>query len=182
MPLGMSHSRLISGRITSNCFSTLFGLMLMTSRLGSVRTICSRIFRNKGAPKVSAHPPAGHHSSTSHPMDWTSVIFSKILAPTPVLSISLGWGLPRHWSSGYSYSEFEDIHPSEFSYPASSTSSSDFDWYAPSQTSHSSPASEFAMFDEMAPSTVYSATDTDLDHSLASMLSVFEAPLDLLES
>ncbi|KAJ6454990.1 hypothetical protein C8R45DRAFT_1082596, partial [Mycena sanguinolenta] len=97
-----------------------------------------------------------------------SIDFSRMGSSTP--------------SSGYSFSEFEDIYPSEFSYPASSTSSSEFDWYAPSQTSHSSPASEFAMFDEMAPPTVYSATDTDLVHSLDSILSVFEAPLDLLES
>ncbi|KAJ6448066.1 hypothetical protein C8R45DRAFT_1115531 [Mycena sanguinolenta] len=48
-------------------------------------------------------------------------------------------------------------------------------------SSHSSPASKFAIL-QMALPTVYSAADTDRDPSLASMLSVVKAPLDLLES
>ncbi|KAJ7787987.1 hypothetical protein B0H14DRAFT_3162897 [Mycena olivaceomarginata] len=61
--------------------------------------------------------------------------------------------------------------------------SSEYDWYAHSHTSHSSPASEFAMLEEIAPPAVHSATSTDWDPRLASMLSAFEvAPLYLLEN
>ncbi|KAJ6458265.1 hypothetical protein C8R45DRAFT_1183795 [Mycena sanguinolenta] len=142
-------------------------LFLYLSEQGS----SERIGTSSSRPSFLNQPPYG--------LDISSFFQDPGAYPCPIDFSRMGSSTP---SSGYSFSEFEDIYPSEFSYPASSTSSSEFYWYAPSQTSHSSPASEFAMFDEMAPPTVYSATDTDLDHSLDSMLSVFEASLDLLES
>ncbi|KAF8145534.1 hypothetical protein K438DRAFT_2097634 [Mycena galopus ATCC 62051] len=115
-----------------------------------------------------------------HDLDISSFSQDTTVYNLPIDSFRTGSSTP---SSGYSYSEFGDMYPSEFSYATSSAPSSEFDWYAHSHTSHSSPASEFAMLEEIAPPAVYSATPTDWDPDLASMLSAFEvAPPDPLEN
>ncbi|KAJ6567870.1 hypothetical protein B0H10DRAFT_2355736 [Mycena sp. CBHHK59/15] len=82
---------------------------------------------------------------------------------------------PICFELGYSYSGFEDMYSSEFSFPVSSTPSSEFDWPSHSHTSHSSPTSEFAMLEEMTSPALYPAPPADWDPSLAPMLSAFEA-------
>ncbi|KAF8149255.1 hypothetical protein K438DRAFT_1779438 [Mycena galopus ATCC 62051] len=95
----------------------------------------------------------------------------------PIDSFRPGSSTP---SSGYSYSGFEDMYSSEFSFPVSSTPSSEFDWPSHSHTSHSSPTSEFATLEMTSPA-LYPSPPADWDPSLASMLSAFEAaPPDFL--
>ncbi|KAF8155102.1 hypothetical protein K438DRAFT_1943027 [Mycena galopus ATCC 62051] len=119
-------------------------------------------------------------AQTLHDLDISSFSQDTTVYNLPIDSFRTGSSTP---SSGYSYSEFGDMYPSEFSYATSSAPSSEFDWYAHSHTSHSSPASEFAMLEEIAPPAVYSATPTDWDPDLASMLSAFKvAPPDPLEN
>ncbi|KAJ7896229.1 hypothetical protein B0H13DRAFT_2523182, partial [Mycena leptocephala] len=120
----------------------------------------------------SSEPPFLDQSASSWVSDTSSFFQDTSDHNFPIDSFRTGSSTP---SSGYSYSGFEDMYSSEFSFPVSSTPSSEFDWPSHSHTSHSSPTSEFAMLEEMTSPALYPAPPADWDPSLAPMLSAFEA-------
>ncbi|KAJ7911198.1 hypothetical protein B0H13DRAFT_2483320 [Mycena leptocephala] len=131
-----------------------------------------------GSLMSSSEPPFLDQSASSWVSDTSSFFQDTSDHNFPIDSFRTGSSTP---SSGYSYSGFEDMYSSEFSFPVSSTPSSEFDWPSHSHTSHSSPTSEFAMLEEMTSHALYPAPPADWDPSLAPMLSAFEAvPPDFL--
>ncbi|KAJ6573640.1 hypothetical protein B0H10DRAFT_973720 [Mycena sp. CBHHK59/15] len=128
--------------------------------------------QSAGSLMSSSEPPFLDQSASSWVSDTSSFFQDTSDHNFPIDSFRTGSSTP---SSGYSYSGFEDMYSSEFSFPVSSTPSSEFDWPSHSHTSHSSPTSEFAMLEEMTSPALYPAPPADLDPSLAPMLSAFEA-------
>ncbi|KAJ7907249.1 hypothetical protein B0H13DRAFT_2273767 [Mycena leptocephala] len=134
--------------------------------------------QSAGSLMSSSEPPFLDQSASSWVSDTSSFFQDTSDHNFPIDSFRTGSSTP---SLGYSYSGFEDMYSSEFSFPVSSTPSSEFDWPSHSHTSHSSPTSEFAMLEEMTSPALYPAPPADWDPSLASMLSAFEAaPPDFL--
>ncbi|KAJ6610256.1 hypothetical protein B0H10DRAFT_434395 [Mycena sp. CBHHK59/15] len=134
--------------------------------------------QSAGSLMSSSEPPFLDQSASSWVSDTSSFFQDTSDHNFPIDSFRTGSSTP---SSGYSYSGFEDMYSSEFSFPVSSTPSSEFDWPSHSHTSHSSPTSEFAMLEEMTSPALYPAPPADWDPSLAPMLSAFEAaPPDFL--